>query len=155
MPNKAAMLNFISIIFQYGLLLLIYLFLFRILKIIYRDLKLAKKVPPNSRETIQPPAANPARLLLIDKGSISFNQTDFPINETISIGRSQENDIVINDTFVSHEHACITKDKHDYWLKDLDSTNFTYLNNDRIVGQVLLKSGDLIKIGAVTFKFAR
>ncbi|MEN6413668.1 MAG: FHA domain-containing protein [Veillonellales bacterium] len=155
MPNKTAILNFISIVFQYGLIMLIYLFLFRVLKLIYQDLKVAKNAPFKFSEPGETAAANPARLLIIDKGSLSFNQTDFLLDETISIGRGQENDVVINDTFVSHEHACITKYKAEYWLSDLGSTNFTYLNEERVVGQVLLKPGDLIKIGAVTFKFAR
>ena len=77
----------------------------------------------------------------------------FILGNTISIGRSEQNEVMIDDAFVSHEHAIINKTKQGYWLTDLKSTNKTYLNNQPVITEILLKNGDLIKIGAVTFRF--
>ena len=93
------------------------------------------------------------KLLVVDSGHVKLTQTSFILGETISIGRNEHNEIIIDDAFVSYEHASINKNKQGYWLTDLNSTNKTYLNNQPLVEGTLLKNGDLIKIGAVTFSF--
>ena len=66
-----------------------------------------------------------------------------------------DNDIVIDDAYVSHHHAVINQVNQRYVLEDLESVNHTYLN-DRILRQkTILQNGDRIKIGLVTFKFER
>jgi len=93
------------------------------------------------------------KLIVIDSGHITLSQTAFTLGETMSIGRNDQNGIIIDDAFVSYEHATIHRSKQGYWLMDLNSTNKTYLNNDLVEKKVLLHSGDVIKIGAVTFSF--
>ena len=75
------------------------------------------------------------------------------------IGRSPECDIFIDDTVVSAEHAVIekieksgSKGSFDYYLKDQNSTNGTYLNDEKTTRQKL-KHEDVIRIGWVSFKF--
>ena len=93
------------------------------------------------------------KLVVVNSGSIKLVKTSFVLSEIMSIGRNEHNDIVIDDAFVSYEHASINRNKQGYWLTDLNSRNKTYLNNQPIIEGVLLKNGDLIKIGAVTFSF--
>ena len=93
------------------------------------------------------------KLLVVDSGHIKLTQTNFILGEAVSIGRNEHNEIIIDDAFVSYEHATINKNKQGYWLTDLNSTNKTYLNNQPLVKGILLKNGDLIKIRAVTFSF--
>ena len=93
------------------------------------------------------------KLLVVDSGHIKLAQMSFVLGETISIGRNEHNEIIIDDAFVSYEHASINRNKQGYWLTDLNSTNKTYLNNQPLIEGALLKNGDLIKIGAVTFSF--
>ncbi len=92
-------------------------------------------------------------MLVVDSGHIKLTQTSFFLENTIYLGRNEQNGIIIDDSFVSHEHASINKDQHGYWLTDLHSTNKTYLNGQPIAEATLLKNDDLIKIGAVTFSF--
>jgi len=70
----------------------------------------------------------------------------------IIIGRSSKSDIQVDQESVSRSHAkLIQADKH-LLLRDLGSTNGTYLNDEPIEEQ-RLRDGDLIKIGRTIFKF--
>ncbi len=156
MPIKILLPTLISIILQYSMVVLIYYFLFRVIKMIHSDLKQVRS--PASVQAVAGWERQPsetARLIVIDPGNIALQSASFSIHESLTIGRGKSNDIVMDDAFVSHDHACITKYKHDYWLTDLQSTNKTYLNEKLVTDEVSLHEGDLIKIGAVTFKFER
>ncbi|HMM20471.1 MAG TPA: FHA domain-containing protein [Selenomonadales bacterium] len=157
MPSKVLIFSILGIILQYGLVVLLYYFLFQVLRTIYRDLK---TVPEEGRFFPSAPAAasepqEKAKLVVVETGTIQLAQPVYQLGETFTIGRGEANDIVVNDTFVSHEHACISQYKHGFWLTDLNSTNGTYINHNRVTDEVLLKNGDLLRIGAVTFRFER
>ncbi|EAX48603.1 FHA domain containing protein [Thermosinus carboxydivorans Nor1] len=151
MPGKALAMAIAGTILQYTLLLLLYYFLFRVVKIIYLDLQNPKITNP----TLVHPADLKPATLKVQAASVQLAQPVFELAETTSIGRSDANDIVINEAYVSHEHACISFYKQQYWLADLNSTNGTFVNGQRITGEVPLRSGDIIKIGSVSFKFER
>ncbi len=98
-----------------------------------------------------------ARLLLKHEG-ITLNRYSLDRDET-TIGRLGDNHIQLDDAAVSSRHARILRvanpylDGHyDYHLEDLDSTNGTKLNGNRI-GKALLKHDDVIQIGAHRFVF--
>ena len=75
--------------------------------------------------------------------------------KVITIGRSKDhNNIVIEDPAVSKSHLQIIKDDNgDYYVIDLDSTNGTYVNGNRITGKVQLHKGDTIVIGYTTLSW--
>ena len=66
---------------------------------------------------------------------------------TITIGRSPDNTIVIDDSSISRHHARLTWQGHAYALEDLGSANGTWVNNARIKRPVLLNPGDSIGLG--------
>lgn len=75
------------------------------------------------------------------------------------IGRGTENDITINDELVSKQHAMIearrATDKSDvfeYFIEDCDSTNGTFVNDNRI-DACQLKNGDVLRFGINHFRF--
>ena len=70
----------------------------------------------------------------------------------ISIGTSTENDLRLDDAFVSYRHARITETQAGCVLKDLGSSNGTWINQKRIKWQVL-SDGDLVDIGPLRFEF--
>lgn len=74
------------------------------------------------------------------------------------IGRGAQSDIVLKDTIASRQHAEIyrreTDNGDEYFIKDLTSTNGTYLNETRLVEPERLRDGDKIKIGGHILKFA-
>ena len=78
---------------------------------------------------------------------------DFSIeNEVTTVGRKGENDITLDNLAVSGKHARILYIGGEAFLEDLDSTNGTYVNSEKI-SKHLLKNGDLITIGQYQLKF--
>ena len=116
---------------------------------IYKDLKM----PRQNLDLVSQKDPPQGKLVVVDSGNIKLAKAVFILNESVSIGRNEHNEVMIDDSFVSYEHANINRNKQGYWLVDLNSTNKTYVNQQLVVERVLLKSGDLIKIGAVTFSF--
>lgn len=68
------------------------------------------------------------------------------------IGRSAKTDIHIDQESISRNHAKITNNGKGVAIRDLGSTNGTYVN-DEPVDEHVLRDGDLIKIGRTIFKF--
>ncbi|HET6612432.1 MAG TPA: GGDEF domain-containing protein [Kofleriaceae bacterium] len=71
---------------------------------------------------------------------------------SIIIGRSSKADIQIDQESVSRNHCKIINTSHSFLLRDLGSTNGTYVN-DELVDEYVLRDGDFIKIGRSIFKF--
>jgi pSer/pThr/pTyr-binding forkhead associated (FHA) protein len=84
------------------------------------------------------------KILLKFKGEIL--ETYQIEKEEISIGRSADSDIVIDNLGVSNNHARILKTGEGYSIEDLKSTNGTLLNNKGIAIEPL-KDEDIITIG--------
>jgi pSer/pThr/pTyr-binding forkhead associated (FHA) protein len=80
---------------------------------------------------------------------LSFNNKNIPLISKISIGRDRKNSIVIENAMVSPHHAIIQKIKTDYYIKDLESSNGTFVNNKAVPKEKFVKiaPGDSIKIG--------
>ena len=75
----------------------------------------------------------------------------------LRIGRDPDSDVYIDDGVVSTEHAVIeskedVQDSPDFYIKDLGSTNSTFVNCEQITTKKL-KHNDIIRVGWNTFKF--
>jgi pSer/pThr/pTyr-binding forkhead associated (FHA) protein len=71
----------------------------------------------------------------------------------VSIGRSGEADVRIEDRFASQIHARIYARAGSYYVEDMNSTNGTFLNGDRVDGELQLADRDAIEIGDTEFRF--
>lgn len=79
---------------------------------------------------------------------------EHPLLESLTkIGRDVENEIVVVSKRASREHAQILREARRVWLQDNNSTNGTYLNGERLQAKTLLRDGDRIGIGEVSFLF--
>lgn len=78
-------------------------------------------------------------------------QNDDLPEDSLTIGRSRSNSIVLDDMLVSRRHVVITAEDEGLLLRDLGSRNGTFVNGRR-VEQTLLHEGDRIGIGASTFE---
>lgn len=75
---------------------------------------------------------------------------------TITIGRGSKNDIIIDDNDVSRNHCQLVRLADDFEIHDLESTNGTFINGQRVNGNRLLKSGNLIELGdTITLEYDR
>jgi len=68
--------------------------------------------------------------------------------KVVTIGKSNDNAIVINDNYVSRWHCQITQDNNGkFCLLDRNSKNGTFVNGRRVTGEVYLNQMDVVKIG--------
>jgi uncharacterized protein involved in exopolysaccharide biosynthesis len=78
----------------------------------------------------------------------------FPLSKPeLLIGRSPNADIRINEKAVSHNHARLQLENGSCTLRDLESTNGTFVNNELIAGSVRLRGGDAVGVGSTTFTY--
>jgi hypothetical protein len=75
-------------------------------------------------------------------------------SKTLSIGRVEENDIVLNDTSVSRRHARIEPQGNSAELFDENSANGVFVNGQRITRQIL-SAGDRVHIGRVSLRYEK
>src|ERR1041384_3675508 len=82
--------------------------------------------------------------LIVKQGGTS---REVPLSkETVSIGRTPENDIELKDSLISRKHTSIVKKGDRYVVYDLGSSNGTFVNRERIEMKPL-DHGDIIRVG--------
>ena len=96
-------------------------------------------------------------LEIIDSGNVRTLKEGsiIPIRSDLTIGRKDDNSIVLNEQHVSGKHARIIVRNDSLFIEDLNSTNGTYLNGTKINSKTRLSNKDEIKIGNVVFKVLR
>lgn len=128
------------IVFAFRILLaaLLYGFLGWGLVTIWRDLRTQGQFL--SKPNIPP--------LLVSKPGEEPPQS-FTIPEVI-IGRSGRSDYAITNETVSARHARLSYHHNQWWVEDLNSTNGTYLNDERLSVPTVVISGDELRCGKVS-----
>ena len=78
-------------------------------------------------------------------------QLQFP---STSFGRGPENDYrLTEEEMASRQHCIIEGSEKRFLLRDLDSTNGTFVNGNRVEGEIELRPGDVIRIGKMEMEF--
>ena len=85
-----------------------------------------------------------------------FNKKKIELVAKITIGRENDNNVVIENKLASRHHCIIQKIRDAYFLKDENSTNGTFLNDRRIPSDkyVRLNKGDKITVGSADIVMA-
>jgi hypothetical protein len=65
----------------------------------------------------------------------------------LTIGRSKDNDLQVDDPQISRHHARLLQQGMVYVLEDLGSTNGTFVNNQRLSAPATIQPGDMIRLG--------
>ncbi|MFY9262653.1 MAG: FHA domain-containing protein [Actinomycetaceae bacterium] len=114
---------------------------------------------PTTPGTPTPPApahnapAGPTHLV-VTKGPLSG--TVLPLGKaTITIGRSPDSALVLDDGYASSRHARFFSEGGQWYIEDLNSTNGTWVGNQRIYGATPLRMGVPIIIGKTTMELRR
>jgi pSer/pThr/pTyr-binding forkhead associated (FHA) protein len=85
-------------------------------------------------------------LLIVQRGGTGGERFLLSADEVLT-GRSIKADIFLNDVTVSRKHALFRKVGDTYTVQDAGSLNGTYVNKERINGEVPLRSGNEVQIG--------
>jgi pSer/pThr/pTyr-binding forkhead associated (FHA) protein len=78
----------------------------------------------------------------------TFNQNE------VTIGRDSTCDLVIPNDTVSSHHARLSFHHKQWWLEDLQSTNGTFLNNERLYTSTVIVSGDDLMLGNISLQIS-
>lgn len=95
-------------------------------------------------------AGQRAKLVCVSS-NLAGSELEIPRTESV-VGRTEENDVVIDHRSVSRNHAKILLHNNAYRVVDLGSANGTLVNGEQYA-QVDLKAGDLVEFGHVKFRF--
>ncbi len=82
----------------------------------------------------------------LGKGSV------IPLRSGLTIGRKEDNSIVLQDPYVSYYHLRFFLREGRFVIEDLGSTNGTKLNHDRLEHKTYLKVNDIITLGSTVFR---
>ncbi len=127
-------------------LALLYVFLYRVIRSLLRDLRSAAREPGTSLGrliVVASPAGEPAA------------GRSFDLDAITTLGRDVNNAIVIEDPFASSDHAVLTYRGRGWFVEDLGSTNGTYVNGRVVSAVAPLGFGDELAIGQVRLRLER
>jgi len=74
------------------------------------------------------------------------------VEKSLLVGRGPGSDLVIPEPDVSTRHARLTPSGSAISIEDLESTNGTFINGERLTGTRLLQAGDVIQVGTTTLE---
>src|ERR1700704_6576987 len=140
-----------------GFLVLLYLFVWRIVRTAATDLRL-----PQESFILRPALAGGAIGQAIHSGRLVALQSDalgdgeeFALESSaLTIGRAGQNDVSIDaDEFASARHVRIEPRRDGVWVHDLGSTNGTHVNGVRIDRPRKLVTGDVVRVGETELRF--
>jgi hypothetical protein len=152
-----------SVALKFGFLIVLYLFLLWVARSALKDLRrgvAATELPPDatgmhaaSVGLAPDPMDQIEPRLRVEQAMGLRSGDEYDVTTGAILGRSEGADIRLEDPFASSRHARISREGDVLVIEDLDSTNGTYLNGDRLDGPQPLHPGDRIRIGDNEFSF--
>jgi hypothetical protein len=148
----------ISVALKFGFLAVLYLFLLWIARSALKDLRGTAAPAPDATGFHPMPAyegaaaGGDAWLVALRGGGLDEGER-FDLIGGLSIGRSGEADVRIDDRYASGLHARIFSREGRAFVEDMNSTNGTLLNDASLHGEAELIDGDVVRIGDTEFRF--
>ena len=148
----------ISVALKFGFLAVLYLFLLWVARSARKDLRRTMAPAPDATGFHQVPAfGEPAAAaeawLVVERGGGLSAGERFDLIGGLSIGRSGEADVQIDDRYASGLHARIFSREGRTYVEDMRSTNGTILNEATLHGEAELIDGDVVRIGDTEFRY--
>ena len=147
----------ISVALKFGFLAVLYLFLLVIARSAFRDLRRTVSPAPDATGFHAAPVYEAPRgadaWLIAERGGGLERDTRFDLIGGLSVGRSKEADVQIEDRYASGIHARVFSREGRFFVEDMNSTNGTLLNGATLRGEAELIDGDTIQIGDTEFRF--
>lgn len=144
-------------------LLLLYLFIWRIVRTASRDLRLPQEsfvLTPSQAHAAgllgRSPATERGRLVVVASPTLEVGTVRVLDSTTITVGRSSQNDLPLEtDDFASARHARFEPRRDGIWVSDAGSTNGTFVNGARVSQPRRLAPGDVVRVGSTDLRFDR
>jgi hypothetical protein len=148
----------VSVALKFGFLAVLYLFLLWIARSALKDLRRTVAPAPDATgfhpvAPIAEPHAAADTWLIVERGAGLGRGERFDLIGGLSIGRSGEADLSIDDRYASGLHARIFSRDGRTYIEDMNSTNGTRVNDAELQGEVELIDGDRVEIGDTAFRF--
>ena len=159
MLYDSAAVDEVLLVLKIAFLVLLYLFIWRIVRTASRDLRVPQEsfiLAPSGQGGVEPSRrTRVARKLVVVKSPDLVEGRDFEVDSAqLTIGRGGQNDITIrSDEYASARHARFEPRQDGVWVQDLGSTNGTYLNGARLDRPRRLSEGDIIRIGETDLRY--
>ena len=148
----------ISVALKFGFLAVLYLFLLWVARSALKDLRGTMAPAPDATgfhhvSAFGEPAATAEAWLVVERGAGLTAGERFDLIGGLSIGRSGEADVQIDDRYASGLHARIFSREGRTYVEDMRSTNGTILNEATLHGEAELIDGDVVRIGDTEFRY--
>ena len=138
------------------LLVLLYLFFFRVLRAVWAEVNLAKASaaePARDRKSARRGRSRqrrPPTLTVVEPASIAGQR--YQLGDELTVGRAAGCEITLDDNYASQVHARIFTRDDRLYVEDLGSTNGTYLNRRKVSAPMVVSRGDQVQIGSTVME---
>lgn len=147
----------VAVALKFGFLAALYLFLFWMARSALRELRRTTAPAPEATG-LYPVAerggsgAGDAWLVVVTGGGLEAGER-LDLFGGLSLGRSSDADVRIEDRYASQIHARIYPRGDSYYVEDMNSTNGTFVNGRQVGGEARLSHLDSIQIGDTELRF--
>ncbi|VYU59999.1 FHA domain-containing protein [Clostridium tertium] len=139
-----------TFVFGVIFIIILYFIIYYALKIMYKDVKGGgRRRPSSAKRNFGIEVLSAGDNSNLEEGSVLL------LNDRLTIGRKEGNNIRLTDQYVSGNHAKIIVKNNEIEIEDLNSTNGVFINDAKVKGRCKIKANDNIRIGSATFKVIR
>jgi hypothetical protein len=147
---------FVLTALKYGLLALLFLFIWRATRWVVRGLNVERAAPaPSGRRPTGDTSASPVPTTLLVHASDGAKPKPVRLEAGVTVGRAPECELRLDDTYASSQHARIFGKNGSWYVEDLGSTNGTFVNEQKLAAPAMLQPGDRIRVGATVLELRR
>jgi pSer/pThr/pTyr-binding forkhead associated (FHA) protein len=140
-----------------GFLLLLYFFIWRVVRAVSRDMRLPQEsfiLAPQQAAAAGLGRANAGVLVVLSSPALEPGMERELDSVPVTLGRAPDNDLVLDsDEFASVKHARIEPRRDGVWVEDLNSTNGTFVNGMKLSRRQKLTPGDVIRVGETDLRY--
>jgi len=147
------------LLLKIAFLVLLYLFIWRIVRSAARDLRLPQEsmiLPPHQAAALlpQPVARELGRLVVLNSPTLDTGEVVTIDSHALRVGRSADNELSVDgDEYASSHHARFEPRRDGVYVEDVGSTNGTFVNGIRLTRERRLAPGDVVRIGETDLRF--
>jgi hypothetical protein len=160
-PLASVQVETTLLVLKIAFLVLLYLFIWRIVRSASRDLRLPQEsmiLSPQQASALlpQPFAREHGRLVVVESTTLGEGDVYSVDSNALTVGRGGDNDLPLDgDEYASSRHARFEPRRDGVYVEDVGSTNGTYVNGIRLTGDRRLAPGDVVRIGETDLRFEK